>query len=203
MEQKEIQHQNAPSIRGRTSTGPLRARIGWEIRNVWLSRPAVAPACVLHEGQNLSAKCCTGKITGVLRLRVSFWWSFSLASVPSWVFLEFSGRQVSFFCVGSYLLNKACLFYGMKKFHLFCDPSSSSTVWSFFSLMLSFVLSFSLPPLPRSSVACSALWLRVTLSCWPALYWSGSIWLYLPPSFTQLDLINKQILKMMKTGVVR
>lgn len=75
----------------------LRARIGWKIRNVRLSRPAVAPACVLHEGQNLSAKCCTGKITGVLRLRVSLWWSFSFASVPSWAFLDFSGGQESFF----------------------------------------------------------------------------------------------------------
>lgn len=68
---EKTRHQNAPSIRGRTSTGALRAGIGWEIRNVLLSRPAVAPECVLHEGQNLSAKCCTRKITGVLCLRVS------------------------------------------------------------------------------------------------------------------------------------
>lgn len=108
------------------------------------------------------------------------------------------------FCAVSYRWNKASLFYGVKKCHLFCDPFSSSTVWSFFFPMLCFIFFFfSLPPLPRSSVACLALWLRVTLSRWPALYWSGSIWLYLLPSFTQLNLIDKQILKMMKTGVVR
>lgn len=90
VERKEIQHQNAPSIRNRTSTGPFRARIGWEIRNIWLSRPAVASVCVLHKGQNLSTKCCTGKITGVLYLRVLLWWSSSFASVPSWEFVDIS-----------------------------------------------------------------------------------------------------------------
>lgn len=98
VELKEIRHQNAPNIRGRTSTGPLRARIGWEIRNVWLSRLAVAPACVLHEGQNLSAKCCTGKITGVLRLRVSLWWSFSFALSPAERFWTFQEDRSPFLC---------------------------------------------------------------------------------------------------------
>lgn len=70
---EKTRHQNAPSVRGRTSTG---AGIGREIRSVRLSRPAVAPVCVLREGQNLSAKCCARKITGVLCLRVSLFLCF-------------------------------------------------------------------------------------------------------------------------------
>lgn len=204
MERKEIRHQNAQSIRGRTSTGPLRARIGWEIRNVWLSWPAVAPVCVLHKGQKHSVKCCTGEITGVLCLRVSLWWSFSFASVPSWAILDILEGQESVFVPFPIVETKQVCFTVWKSGT--CSVIHSLLLLcglSFSWCCVSFFIFFSLPPLPRSSVACLALWLRVTLSRWPALYWSGSIWLYLLPSFTQLNLIDKQILKMMKTGVVR
>lgn len=78
--------------------------------------------------------------------------------------------------------------------------SSSSFLRSYLSFC--HFLLFLFLPSPCSSVACTALWLRVTLRCWAALYWLGLIWLYLFPSTTQLDFINNTSSKWWRQGIV-